>query len=94
MPMFQSFRLNGVATIEITCIHTYPHKSILPNLGNRPTSFFFAVTDTRYRCLLTVYSRGGDLSHIIASVQLSRISFKYLISNDPEGSKLINLNTN
>ena len=34
MPKFESSRLNGVAVIAKTNIHTYPHTYILPNLGN------------------------------------------------------------
>ena len=36
MPKFESSRLNGVAVIAKTYIHTHPHTHthILPNLGN------------------------------------------------------------
>ena len=34
VPKFESSRLNGVAVIAMTHIHTHPHTYILPNLGN------------------------------------------------------------
>ena len=43
MPKFESSRLNGVAVIAKTYIHTYTH--ILPNLGNTLKKFIFVVIE-------------------------------------------------